>query len=282
MIKQSSYDNSSTLYLIPTPIGNLNDITFRSLDIIKMVDVIFCEDTRETLKLLNYFNISKKLVSCHKFNENSVKEDVLNYLKKGMNVGLVSDQGCPIISDPGYVCVKYVIENGFNVVALPGASALNCSIMTSGIDSTHFMFYGFLDNNKSSRINELNELKYCKYPIVFYLSMHDLLNYISDIINVFGDRYFSLSHEISKIHESIYHGNLSEFSNFNDEIKGEYVLVVEGFNSNFNFNNLSVKEHVKLYLDDNNSLMNSFKLVAKDRGVAKSVIYKEYYNEDSD
>jgi len=280
--KQISYDDSPTLYLIPTPIGNFEDMTFRAINTIKQVDILYCEDTRETIKLLNHFSINKKLVSCYKYNENNVKNKIVEDLKSGKNVGLVSDQGCPIISDPGFVVSKEVIDNNFNVVALPGASAITCSVMTCGIDANHFLFYGFLNSNKSKRCDELEKLKFVEFPQIYYLSVHDFFDYIKDFYDIFGDRYCSISHEISKLHESIYRGNLSEMLKIKDELKGEYVIVVDGYKNNFDFNNMSIKNHVKLYLDDGETLMNSFKKVAKDRGVSKSIIYKEYYKEDSD
>ena len=149
-MSQKSYDNSPSLYLIPTPIGNLDDITIRSLNTLKLVDFILCEDTRETGKLLNKYNIKKRLVSCHEFNEEKVKDYVVSELKKGLNIGLVTDQGTPIISDPGYVIVNYVVSNGFNVISLPGATAFVPALTCSGISPSPFLFYGFL-NAKSSK-----------------------------------------------------------------------------------------------------------------------------------
>ena len=148
---QKSYDGSPTLYLIPTPIGNMEDITIRALNTIKMVDVIFCEDTRVTGQLLNYYDINKKLISSHQYNEFKNKEKLLEYLKSGLNVGLVSDRGTPIISDPGYELAKCAIDNGYNVVSLPGATALIPALTSSGLSPMPFYFYGFLNSKDSAR-----------------------------------------------------------------------------------------------------------------------------------
>ena len=143
---QTSYDGSPTLYLIPTPIGNLDDVTFRTIKVLKAVEVVFSEDTRVTLNLLNYLQISKKLIALHDHNEDKLKEKVLEYLENGYSVGLVTDRGTPIISDPGYKSVKYVAGKGFNVVSLPGACAFVPALVVSGITSQHFLFYGFLNS----------------------------------------------------------------------------------------------------------------------------------------
>ena len=140
-MRQISYDNSPSLYLIPTPIGNMEDITMRSLNVLKMVDIILCEDTRESLKLLKFYDINKKLVACHEFNESNIKDYVLSELKSGKNIGLITDQGTPIISDPGYVVSRFVIEQGFNVVSLPGATAFVPALTSSGIEPSPFLFY---------------------------------------------------------------------------------------------------------------------------------------------
>ena len=169
---QISYDDSPTLYLVPTPIGNLDDMTYRSINILNTVEVIFSEDTRVTLQLLNHFDIKKKLIALHDHNEDSEKEKVLEYLKNGKSVAIVTDRGTPIISDPGYKTVKYVTDNGYNVVGLPGANAFVPALITSGIEPSPFMFYGFLNSKDSKRKTELESLKFCKYTIIFYEAPH--------------------------------------------------------------------------------------------------------------
>lgn len=276
-MSQKSYDNSPSLYLIPTPIGNLDDITIRSLNTLKLVDFILCEDTRETGKLLNKYNIKKRLVSCHEFNEEKVKDYVVSELKKGLNIGLVTDQGTPIISDPGYVIVNCVVSNGFNVISLPGATAFVPALTCSGISPSPFLFYGFLNAKSSKQKRELQALKTLKYTMIFYEAPHRLSDTLGNMLEVFGDRYISISREISKIHEEIYRNKISELIKISDTLKGEFVLIVEGNHDNVDYSELSIQEHIKLYLDDGLSEKDAIKLVAKERNVAKSVIYKEYH-----
>ena len=158
-MSQKSYNNTPTLYLIPTPIGNMEDITIRAVNTLKMVDVVFCEDTRVTGQLLKYFDISKKLISSHEHNEEKNKEKLLSYLEAGFNIGLVSDRGTPIISDPGFELAKYTIEKGYNVVSLPGATALIPALTSSGINPMPFYYYGFLNSKDSARRKELEFIK---------------------------------------------------------------------------------------------------------------------------
>ena len=207
---QKSYDGKACLYLIPTPIGNLRDITFRSIDILKEVDIIFSEDTRVTRNLLNQYDIKKKLISLHDHNEDVVKDKVLEYLKDDYNVGLVTDRGTPIISDPGYKTVKYVTSNGFNVVALPGANAFVPALISSGIEPMPFTFYGFLDSKVNKRRKELELLKDVNNTLIFYEAPHRIMETMKLMLDIFGDREVSISREISKKYESIYRGKISE------------------------------------------------------------------------
>lgn len=276
-MRQNSYDDSASLYLIPTPIGNLEDITIRSLNTLKTVDLLLCEDTRETGKLLNKYEIKKKLVACHEFNQDKVKDYVVNELKKGLNIGLVTDQGTPIISDPGYIIVEEVIKNGFNVISLPGATAFVPALTNSGINPSPFLFYGFLNAKNTKQVKELNELKKLPYTMIFYEAPHRLKNTLINMLEVFGDRNICLEREISKIHEEVIRDNISNIISFADELKGEFVLVVDGNHEVVSYDNLSIKEHVDLYIKDGISSNEAIKKVAKERDVAKSIIYKEYH-----
>ena len=275
---QSSYDDSSTLYLVPTPIGNLEDMTYRSINILNTVEVIFSEDTRVTLQLLNHFDIKKKLIALHDHNEDSEKEKVLEYLKNGKSVAIVTDRGTPIISDPGYKTVKYVTDNGYNVVGLPGANAFVPALITSGIEPSPFMFYGFLNSKDSKRKTELESLKFCKYTIIFYEAPHRIKKTMEEILEIFGDRQVSLSREISKKFESIYRGNISDLLPTLDNIKGEFVIVVSPYKEdNSNNNELSVIDNVKLYIENGMEVMYAIKRVAKERNIPKNEIYREYH-----
>lgn len=276
---QNSYDGSPTLYLVPTPIGNLDDMTYRAVKVLEEVEVIFSEDTRVTLNLLNYFGIKKKLISLHEHNEDTVKDKVLEYLKEGKSIALVTDRGTPIVSDPGYKSVKYVSDNGFNVVSLPGATALIPALTVSGIKSQPFLFYGFLDSKDSKRRRELEDLRDNEYTIIFYEAPHRIIKTLNLMMEVLGDRYISVSREITKKFETVYRGRISEvIPNVPD--KGEFVIVVSGVEEKEIDNNLTVKEAVNLYINAGLDVMSSIKKVSKDRGVPKGEIYKIYHQEE--
>ena len=278
-MSQKSYDNSPTLYLIPTPIGNMEDITIRAVNTLKMVDVIFCEDTRVTGQLLKYLNISKKLISSHNYNENNNKEKLLEYLKNGSNIGLVSDRGTPIISDPGYELAKFAIEEGYNVVSLPGATALIPALTSSGISPMPFYYYGFLNSKDSARRKELEFLKNIDATLILYEAPHRINKTLKDMGNILGNnRKISISREITKKYEEIYRGTLEKLINQNNEYKGELVIVVEGNKEITEYKNITIEEHIKIYLDEGNSSMDAIKIVAKERGMKKSEVYDIYHN----
>ena len=274
---QKSYNDTPSLYLIPTPIGNLDDITVRSLNTLKTVDVILCEDTRDTGLLLSYYDIKKKLVSCHEYNEDKIIDNVVSMLKDGLNIGLVTDQGTPIISDPGYIVSRGVIEAGFNVISLPGATAFVPALTSSGIEPSPFLFYGFLNSKSSKQKTELKSLKDLKYTIIFYESVHRMKETLSNMLEVLGDRKIAVCRELSKIHEEIVRDNISNIIPLVDTMKGEFVIVVEGNKEIVDFSELDVVEHVKMYVEDGMKEMDAIKQVAKERGVAKSIIYSEYH-----
>lgn len=279
-MNQKSYDGSPTLYLVPTPIGNLGDFTFRAVEVLNQVEVIFSEDTRVTINLLNHYDIKKKLIAFHKFNEEQKVGVVLSYLEDGKSVAIVSDRGTPVLSDPGEICTKKVIEKGYNVVSLPGATAAIPAITASGLDSSKFIFYGFLNSKSSKRKKELEFLKNNKMTIIFYEAPHRIMEMLADLKEVFGNRNISISREISKKFEEIYRATISEVMNMLTEIKGEFVIVVEGNKlSNIDFN-LSIKEAVDLYIKNGFDVMTSIKKVAKDRKIPKNEVYKEYHGKD--
>ena len=277
-MSQVSYDNSASLFLIPTPIGNLDDITIRSLETLKNVDLILCEDTRESGKLLNKYGIKKKLVACHEFNQDKIKSYVVDELRNGLNIGLITDQGTPIISDPGFNVVKEVINNNFNVISLPGATAFVPALINSGLSPSPFLFYGFLNSKSSKQKKELDFLKKYPYTMIFYEAPHRLKDTLINMLSVFGDRDICLQREISKIHEEIYRDKISNIIDICDNLKGEFVVVVSGCDDVVDFSDLSVIDHVNLYLKDGISLNEATKIVAKERNVSKSIIYKEYHN----
>ena len=278
-MSQKSYDNSPTLYLIPTPIGNMEDITMRALNTLKLVDVVFCEDTRVTGQLLKYFDISKKLISSHEYNESKNKEKLIEYLRNGSNVGLVSDRGTPIISDPGYELAKFAIEEGYNVVSLPGATALIPALTSSGISPMPFYYYGFLNSKDSARRKELEFLKNIDATLILYEAPHRINKTLKDMQNILGNnRKISISREITKKYEEIYRGTIEDLVHQNNEYRGELVVVVEGNKECIEYKNLTIEEHINLYIEDGKSSMDVIKIVAKERGMKKSEVYDVYHN----
>ena len=273
---QRTYNDSPSLYLIPTPIGNIDDITIRALDTLKSVDELLCEDTRTTSILLKHYNIKNKLTSCHEYNESKIVDYVLSKLEKGLNIGLVTDQGSPIISDPGFILSRAVIDAGYNVISLPGATAFVPALSSSGIEPSPFLFYGFLNSKKSKQISELKELEKIRFSIIFYESVHRIKFTLNNMLDIFGDRYICIGREISKVFEEYSRGKISELIDLVDSMKGEFVIVVEGNKKIIDYSNLDVVKHVSLYLDDM-SEMDAIKRVAKERNVSKSVIYSEYH-----
>jgi len=277
MMWQTSYDGSPSVYLVPTPIGNLEDMTFRAINTLKMVDVIFSEDTRVTLQLLNHFEIKNKLIALHDHNEDIVKEKVLSYLKEGKNVAIVTDRGSPIISDPGYKTVKFLKDMGYNVIGLPGACAFVPALIASSISSEHFTFYGFLSSKESKMKQELEYLKDSEYTLVFYEAPHRMLKTLNMMLRVFGDRYISISREISKLHESVFVGLISDAIKNTPEFKGEFVIVVSPNDEEIIEDNMSIVDSVNMYIRTGLTSMEAIKKVAKERKIPKNEVYKEYH-----
>ena len=276
-----NYDGSPILYLVPTPIGNMEDMTFRAINVLNEVEVIFSEDTRITQTLLNYYKIQKKLISLHDHNEDSVKEVVLKYLNDDKSVAIVTDRGTPIISDPGYKTVKYVSEQGFHVVGLPGACAFVPALIMSGIAPQPFTFYGFLDSKIEKKRKELEQLKFVEHSVIFYEAPHRILKTMEMMLEVLGNREVSLSREISKKFESVYRGKIYELLPTLNDIKGEFVIVIEGFKNNIDeIEDLNVIEQVDFYVNNGMAKMEAIKTVAKERGLKKNDVYAEYHRGD--
>lgn len=276
-MNQKSYSQENNLYLIPTPIGNLDDITVRSLNLLKEVDIVLCEDTRVTGSLLSKYGIKKKLISCHEYNEDKVKYEVVELLKEGKKIGLVTDQGSPIISDPGFNVVNEVIKNNLSVIGLPGATAFVPALISSGIFPSKFLFYGFLNAKDAKQVQELKTLQYFPYTLIFYEAPHRIKNTLNNMYQVFGDRKICLARELSKLYEEYIRGTISEVVEQVDSIKGEIVLIVEGNTQKVDYNDLDILQHVNLYIEDGLTEKDAIKKVAKERNVAKSIIYKEYH-----
>lgn len=276
-MSQKSYDGTPTVYLIPTPIGNLDDITLRSIKVLKSVEVIFSEDTRVTALLLKHLDISKKLISSHKFNESENKNKLIEYLKNGYDVGIVSDRGTPVISDPGYELAKYAIINNYNVVGLPGATALIPALIMSGINPMPFLFYGFLDHKEGKRKKELQSLNSLSYTLIFYEAPHRLEKTLNNMLEILGNRSISISREISKKYEEVYRGTISEVIEQTVDIKGELVIIVEPNLEQKSYDNLTLIEHINLYLKEGYTVKDAIKTVAHERGLSKNEVYMEYH-----
>lgn len=280
MNRQKSFENNkSTLFLVATPIGNLNEITYRAVDTLKNVDFIAAEDTRNTVKLLNHFEITTKLMSHHEHNLTSSIPKILNLLHEGHDIALVSDAGYPAISDPGYELVKEAIKEEFNIVPISGANACLNALVVSGICPQPFLFYGFLDHQDKKKRKELEELKSKKETIVFYEAPHRIKKTLTLMLDIFGNRQIALCREITKKHEEINRGTIDEILLVVDDMKGEMVIVVEGSHEieEEQVFEQTIEEHVNEYIDKGMSAKDAIKEVAKQRSVSKNVIYQEYH-----
>ena len=275
---------SGKLYLVATPIGNLEDITLRALKVLKEVDIIAAEDTRHTLGLLNHFEISKPLISYYKQNESTKSEILVEKLKAGKNIAVVSDAGTPGISDPGEQIVKIAIENNIEIIPIPGACAMINALIASGMSTREFTFLGFLSAIKKERKDKLEEIKYETRTLIFYEAPHKLKATLEDMLEILGDRKIVLARELTKIHEEFIRGKISEIIENLNEVKGEFVLIVEGNNESKKdielkeLNNLSLEEHYKFYEEKGITKKEIIKQIAKDKGVNKNEIYQYFIN----
>lgn len=270
------------LYLVATPIGNLEDITLRAINVLKNVDLIAAEDTRHTLKLLNHLEISKPMISCHRHNENEKSNKIIEKLKEGKNIAIVSDAGTPGISDPGEEVVKEAIKENIQIIPIPGACAAINALIVSGIDTKEFYFLGFLPLNKKLRKEKLNEIKNINKTIILYEAPHKILNTINDLENILENRQVVFAREITKIHEEFIRGTIKEIKEKIENPKGEFVIIIEGNKNVENIENklnlLTINEHYNYYENKGYSKKEIIKLIAKDRNVNKNEIYQKFIN----
>lgn len=267
-----------TLFVCPTPIGNLEDITLRTLRTLKEVDLIAAEDTRRTIKLLNHYKIKKPLTSYHEHNKWEKGEILLKKLKGGEDIGLVSDAGMPGISDPGEELIKSSIEENIEVEVLPGPTASITALILSGLSTDKFAFEGFLPSNKKDRIKELERLRNEQRTIIIYESPYRLLNMLRDIKEVLGNRQISISRELTKVYEETFRGTVEEgIENFKEQKKGEFVIIVEGgkIEEKKPFEKISIKDHIRMYIEEGCSKKDAVKKVALERKLPKNLVYKE-------
>ena len=271
---------TGVLYLVATPIGNLEDITYRAVRILREVDFIAAEDTRHTLKLLNHFDIHKPLISYYEHNIRERGETIIARLKAGETAALVSDAGTPAISDPGEDIVKLCAEAGIRVIPVPGAVAAINALICSALPTARFSFEGFLSVNKKSRREHLESVKNSPYTLIFYEAPHKLIATLTDMLNFFGDRKLTVARELTKKYEEFLYttisGALEHFTQ--TPPKGEFVLIIEGSNiveTTSVFDNMSVLEHINYYIASGMDKKEAMKKVALDRGVSKREIYAE-------
>lgn len=270
------------LYIVATPIGNLEDITIRAIRTLKEVDIIAAEDTRHTLKLLNHLEIKKPLISYHRHNEEIKTDELINKLLEGKNIALVSDAGTPVISDPGEEIVKTAIQNKIKVIPIPGPCALITALIASGMNAKEFAFIGFLPMNKKNRKEKLSEIEQENKTIILYEAPHKLLSTLQDLKSVIGNRKIVLAKELTKIHETYITGTVNEILETIKTPKGEYVIVIQGAKKTQNeiqkeyLNSMPLEEHYKYYENKKLNKKDIIKQIAKDRNINKNEIYKKF------
>lgn len=266
-------EKEEMVYFVATPIGNLKDITLRAIETLRDADVIFCEDTRHTLKLLNAYEIKKPLFACHKFNETDAGQKILEQSRMGKNVAVVSDAGTPVISDPGNVVCKILKEANEPYTLIPGACAFLSALVLSALDASRFAFIGFLPDKQSEKKAVLEKYKDLELTLAFHSAPQDVDKDVKAMYEVFGERKAVAVREITKIHEECVEFNLSD--GLAKEKRGEYVLLVEGAKEKENpLNAMTETEHIKFYMDLGLDKKDALKKTAKDRGVSKSDLYK--------
>ena len=275
-MRTRSFDNENDgiLYLVATPIGNLDDITYRAIEILKSVDKIYAEDTRNSLVLLKHYNITTHLESYHEFNQELKTSTIIQEIIDGKKIALISDAGLPVISDPGFKIVKEARLKGLKISTIPGASAGISALIASGISPMPYTFYGFLDSKKTKRISELNELKYINHTIIFYEAPHRIYETLEDIKEVFGDRQIVLARELTKTFEEYIQGRISEILKI-DSLKGEMVLIVEGYKEEAieSFDPMKkIDELISLGYKPNEAI----KEIAKQLNTSRNDLYKQY------
>ena len=273
----------NALYIVATPIGNLNELTPRAKFILENVDLIACEDTRVTIKLLSHFNISKTLVSCHKFNENNASSKLIEEIKEGKSVAMVSDAGYPGVSDPGGILIKNAIDNNVLVRVISGPSAGINALIGSGLPTDHFYFHGFLQIKNRDRKIELESLALREETIILYEAPHHFLDTMEDLMKFFGnDRRCCIARELTKLHEEFYRGTLLEaYNHFKDGIKVEIVIVIDKFEKEEAFveisNELLISE-VNRVMEAGSSCKDAIKIVADKYNLQKNEVYRIYHN----
>ena len=270
------------LYLVATPIGNLKDISYRAIEVLNSVDLIACEDTRRTLKLLNHYDIAKPLISYYRHNEDVKSKILIDKIKEGMDIALVSDAGTPVISDPGEEVVRDCIKEGIEVIPIPGACALITALISSGLNTKEFSFYGFLSVNKKYKREKLEEIGKDTKTCIIYEAPHKMIQTLKDILEVIGDRNIVVARELTKVHEEVLRGKVSEIIDKYTNPIGEHVILIEGNSVSEKeeeineLNKLSLDDHYLYYEKQGLSKNDIIKRIAKDKNVSKNDIYQQF------
>jgi len=282
--RQKSFENEKpTCYIVATPIGNLEEMTPRAIEVLKMVDVIACEDTRYTQKMLKHFHIENKTISHHDHNERNSAQGILKLLQQGCNVALVSDAGYPLISDPGYSLVELITHHGFNVVPISGSSALLAALVASGLVTHPFYFHGFLPNNVKQARGVLTRIRHYQATIVLYEAPHRILKTCKLCLEYLGDRKATLARELTKKHEEFLRGTLSELVEEVVNLKGEMVLVIEGNHDEKepDINLMDIREHIETLIQTGLSTKDAIKQISDQTGLSKNELYHLFHNDCS-
>jgi len=277
-MRQSSYNNTPTLYIVPTPIGNLDDMTYRAVKILKEVDKIGCEDTRTSGVLLKHYDIKTKTFAAHDHNQKTVKLTIERYLEEGMNIALISDAGMPGISDPAYEVITHILEVGYNVVTLPGANAALTALVGSGLVPQPFTFYGFLNQKEGKKTKELESLKMKPETIIFYESPHRIEATVECLLKVLGNRKITLAREITKKFEEYIRCDLETLQDNLNGVKGEIVLIVEGFTKEeIDIESIDIKSEVEKLVEDGMSAKDAVKTISDKFDLKKRAVYNLYH-----
>lgn len=277
MIQQTYTNEKPTLYLVATPIGNLEEMTFRSINILKSVKLIACEDTRNTKILVNHYGIETPLISYHKYNEKAMCDKLIEVLENEGDIALVSDAGYPLISDPGSILVDEVIKKGFNVTTISGPCAFLNALVSSNMDLTTFTFIGFLDSKNSSKKKQLTALKDKKETLIIYESVHRIEETLTDILEILGDRKITLARELTKKFEEYTRGKVSEvISSLNENSKGEFVIVIEGNKEEKTMSEEEILNEVKYLMERGEKSKTAIEKVASSYGLKKNYVYDLY------
>lgn len=280
-MRSLNYDsNKPLLYLVATPIGNMQEVSPRTIEILSSVDLVACEDTRVTGKLLNLLGIKKDLISLREHNEVSVSTELIGRIKNGLKVAYVSDAGYPCISDPGSKLVKICLENEINIAPISGPNAALNALVASGLCEDHFYFHGFLNAKETVRLEELRELAYRKETLIFYEAPHRIKKTLEDLYEIFGDRKACLARELTKKHEEFIRCGLKAMSEIDPEtLKGEMVIVVEGSIGEVKpvINDTDIVNMVKSMVESGMSTKDAIKKVSEMTKINKNVVYKLYH-----